>query len=170
MAKCVNCGATVLFGGVKREELTFCSEGCFRNALLNDRLINIPDEVLNETVHSVHEGLCPICGGNGPVDIHFAHRVMSFLVVTQYQKRPRLSCQSCGTKWKIWNNFITFLLGWWGIPFGLAMTPIYLVCNLVNIALPVSTLEPSQHLIEHVKLQLGEAAMAGQDLQKQQNT
>lgn len=38
----------------------------------------------------------------------------------------------------------SFLLGWWGIPFGILMTPIQLLRNGYAMLFPPSTAEPSE--------------------------
>lgn len=161
MSKCANCGTMILFGGKKHGSLTFCGDGCFHQGVYLREALAIPDEVVEQVVREFHEGECPVCGGPGPVDFHFSHRVMSFLVITQFQTIPRISCSGCGMNAKIWNSFVTFGLGWWGVPFGIALTPVYLARNLFGL-LSSGSLEPSQHLKDHVKLMIAQQALEQQ--------
>jgi hypothetical protein len=112
----------------------------------------VPDDLVDELVHETHTGNCPMCGGIGPVDIHVSHRVISLLVMTLFHSTPRMSCQSCATFAKIKDSLITLFLGWWGFPWGVVTTPIYLMRNAYGLICPVSSLEPSQQLKDHLRL------------------
>lgn len=150
MASCANCGTAILFGGVyDDEQRRFCSENCAGIFEAND--VPVPEDWLRETLQEVHQGVCPCCGGAGPVDVHYAYRVMSFLVITQYRTVPIISCSGCGTGSKIKNLFITMFLGWWGFPFGIILTPIYLFRNVAAMISPTPPHEPSPELREHVR-------------------
>ncbi len=151
MAKCAHCGATILFGGTPYGNAVFCNDKCLHQGVYAREAQHVPEEMVDDLVRQIHEGECPVCGGPGPIDFHFSHRVMSFLVVTQYQTNPRISCRGCGSSAKIKDFFVTTFVGWWGIPFGVILTPIYMIRNLFGLAAP-SSLEPSEHLREHAKL------------------
>jgi len=152
MASCASCGQTILFGGKKCGDFVFCNDRCLSNGTLQKIAVNIPDDVILELAHEFHASACPICGGAGPIDVHLAYRVMSFVVLTRYQTIPQISCRRCGKKMKMNNALLTFALGWWGFPFGLILAPVYLIRNLIGIASPPSALEPSAHLKTHARL------------------
>ena len=154
MANCASCGQMILFGGVKHGSLRFCNKRCYDAAGYLQVAEQLPDDVVDEALTDFHQSNCPCCGGPGPVDIHFSHRVMSFVVLTQFQTIPKICCSSCGTKSKIGNFFATLFLGWWGFPFGLIFTPIYLCKNIYGIVFPVSSVEPTEHLRDFVKQNL----------------
>jgi hypothetical protein len=156
MSTCANCGETILFGGVKYGTLTFCRKRCFNNNPIVQIAVTLPEEEIQELVQKIHEGTCPICGGHGPVDIHSSCRVVSFLFATSYQTNQRISCRSCAAKANFTNGLISLLFGWWGIPWGILMTPFYLLRNFWGLICPVSTLEPSEKLKEHVRLMIAE--------------
>lgn len=151
MATCANCGQAILFGGIKDGTLRFCNQKCFDAAAHLRMSLEVPEDEVDETLTEFHQSDCPCCGGPGPVDIHFSHRVMSFLILTQYQTIPKISCRSCAAKAKLGNFFATLFLGWWGVPFGLILTPIYLCRNLFGLMFPVSADAPSDQLREFVR-------------------
>ena len=156
MATCANCGQGILFGGVKQGTMRFCNDQCY-NAASHLHVGNeVPEDVLEAAVTAFHQGDCPYCGGPGPVDFHYSYCVMSFLIITRFQTVPKVSCSSCGTKAKLSNFFTTLFLGWWGFPFGLIFTPIYLCRNLFGMIFSQSTDTPSELLREFVKLQLAQ--------------
>jgi len=74
---------------------------------------------------------CPVCGNhreqlNGTV----SHTVKSFVFVTSYRTKITIACESCLDKKN--NDAIrsTALLGWWGIPWGILKTPVYIYRNV----------------------------------------
>ena len=116
--------------------------------------VEVPEDEIEEALTAFHQGDCPCCGGPGPVDFHFSYRVISFVVLTQFQTIPKISCRSCAQKSKLGNFFATLFLGWWGIPFGLIITPIYLCKNLYSLMFPVSADYPSDQLREFIRLNI----------------
>lgn len=123
--------------------------------------LEVPDEHIDATVTGIHQGNCPVCGGPGPVDIHTAYRAVSLIAVTFWKPVERLSCRRCGVKFLLYNLVVTFFFGWWGVPTGVAVTPIYLCCNVGNLLFPVSPHRPSAELTQHVKTELGKQMLAG---------
>ena len=160
MAVCSNCGQWILFGGIKHGTMRFCNKKCYdASATFLNLADQLPDDVVEQAVSQIHQGDCPCCGGAGPIDVHYSYRVMSFFVVTQFQTIPKISCVSCAVKPKVGNFLTSFFLGWWGVPFGLLITPVYLYKNLYSLVFPVSTSEPSLYLREYVRNNLAHQAM-----------
>jgi len=156
MPNCANCGQQILFGGVSHGTLRFCNQKCYNAASHLRESLDMPDDELEAAVTAFHQGDCPCCGGPGPVDMHFSHRVMSFLVFTQFQTIPKISCRSCAAKAKLANFFLTLFIGWWGVPFGLILTPIYLCRNLFSLISPTAADAPSDQLREFIRLNLAQ--------------
>jgi hypothetical protein len=74
---------------------------------------------------------CPICGNqteklNGTV----SYTVKSFLLFTSYGAEPTVACGSCLDKKNNDAILSTVLLGWWGIPWGVLKTPVYIYKNI----------------------------------------
>ncbi|WP_447637561.1 hypothetical protein [Flavobacterium microcysteis] len=74
---------------------------------------------------------CLVCGNhreqlNGTA----SHTVKSFVFVTSYRTKITIACESCLDKKN--NDAIrsTALLGWWGIPWGVLKTPVYIYRNV----------------------------------------
>jgi hypothetical protein len=76
----------------------------------------LPQAAVQEQVWKAHQGLCPKCGGAGPVDVHVSHKVWSALVLTSWASTPRISCRSCGLKSQLIGTAFSLVFGWWGIP------------------------------------------------------
>jgi hypothetical protein len=109
---------------------------------------------LHEEVRKVHQGHCPRCQGPGPVDVHVSHRVWSALVVTRYSTRSIVSCKSCGTKARLLDSALALVLGWWGLPWGLIMTPVQIGRNVVGFFSAPDPRLPSTALEAAVRSQL----------------
>ncbi|PWJ41847.1 hypothetical protein [Sediminitomix flava] len=76
---------------------------------------------------------CPECGEkNGTLQGHLIRKVMSFIVLTYSSKRPIICCSDCGESEKQSSLIKTFLLGWWGLPFGILKTPYYLISHFLD--------------------------------------
>ena len=122
MAKCAYCGKFLLFG-TKVGELRFCGRECKEKGLLIPLAETSGARRRAEHAAATHQQNCPVCLGPGPVDIFTTHTAMSFLVLTQWKSKPQLSCALCGCA-AIWKGIAsTAVLGWWGFPFGLIITP-----------------------------------------------
>ncbi|MDR0521359.1 MAG: hypothetical protein LBH00_05850, partial [Planctomycetaceae bacterium] len=59
---------------------------------------------------------------------------------------------AASAKWK--NLFLTGLFGWWGFPWGLFITPLYIGKNLYGLMFPTPSEQPSAELREHVRTNL----------------
>jgi hypothetical protein len=56
--------------------------------------------------------------------------VWSFILLTSWKSQPQISCKSCAVKSQALGFVSSFFLGWWGIPWGIVMTPVQMVRNL----------------------------------------
>lgn len=131
MARCASCRQLILFGGVQQGARRYCNEQCALTASLQS--VALSEGEIDDALMRVHLGACPSCGGQGPIDAHASYRVISVILVTQYATHVNLGCTSCGRKVIAKNLAITFFAGWWGLPSGLLLTPIYLVMGAVSL-------------------------------------
>ena len=146
MSQCDYCGKDILFGGISEYDLRFCNKKCRENgdALVLSRSL-IPEDIVNKEAQAIHQGLCPKCQGNGPVDVHTSYRVLSALVITHWRTSPNICCRSCGTKSQVCDCIFSFFLGWWSLH-GLFTTPVYVFKNIVGILKGPEELNPSEKL------------------------
>jgi hypothetical protein len=110
-----------------------------------------PANYLADQVTQVHRGPCPSCGGPGPIDVHSWHIVVSAIYLTSRRTNSQLSCVPCGKKKQITGALVTLAFGWWGFPFGLIFTPIYLGMNISAMLKPPDPSTPSERLRELVR-------------------
>ena len=162
MAACAHCNTTILFGGKKQGALRFCNANCERSGVLATVANQIPKQTVERHLAQVHGGNCPRCHGGGPVDVHVSHRVWSALFFTSWSSRPVVCCQSCGTKRKIGDTVFSLLLGWWGIPWGLLVTPMQVGKNIVGFFRSPNPSAPSPALEKMLRLQLAANVEQGQ--------
>jgi hypothetical protein len=158
MTKCSQCGSTILFGSKRDGALRFCSDPCWQKSVLLRATSQVPAEIVDQYVRATHSGDCPKCHGPGPVDVHTSYRVWSAVVVTAWSSRPQVCCASCGRKAKVADALFCLLLGWWGIPFGLAITPLQIGYNLIGLTRGPDPTRPSDQLRNLICLQLAKSA------------
>jgi hypothetical protein len=162
MAKCDYCSSTIIFGGKRDANGRFCNQKCRGRGALLAISRQLPDPSVQDQVWKVHQGPCPKCSGAGPVDVHISHRVWSAFVLTSWSSWPDLSCRSCGIKSQAVGAAFSLVLGWWGFPWGLVVTPIQIGRNLFGMASPPEPTKPSPQLEKIVRM-----TIAGQMLQQQ---
>jgi hypothetical protein len=122
---------------------------------------------IGEQVHSIHQGRCPQCGGPGPVDIHTSYQVWSAIFFASWRKQQELCCKSCGVASQVGGVLFCLLLGWWGFPFGLIMTPVQIMRNLWAIFFGPDPRYPSKNLRKRVHATI---AMSGGSRQPPKRT
>ncbi len=133
MARCDTCGNMVVFGGEHWNGMDFCSEECLQVAVTASSREGIPDDVVLQRAMEFRNRPCPRCGGEGPNDVHSAWSIYSLLIVTHRAKKETIACSKCGIKHKLKYFLFTGLCGWWGIPFGILMTPFFEFVNLLGL-------------------------------------
>lgn len=163
MATCSSCGSVIIFGGIKDGKLRFCNEKCRSAGTLMYYAQNVPDDAALDAAKDILQGDCPICSGAGPVDFHTSHSIWSVVYFTSFKSTPVLCCRRCGRKNAIKSSAFSALFGWWGIPFGMIMTPIQLGRNCYAILSPPKLQEPSKELLEYVKLDIAHFALTEPD-------
>src|SRR5262249_4991286 len=116
-------------------------------------------------VEQIHYGLCPKCSGPGPVDVHVSYRVWSVLIVTTWSNKPQISCRRCGVRSQLASAGVSAVVGWWGFPWGLVMTPVQVTRNIVAAARGGGPTQPSAELERMVRLAMvGEQAAPARGL------
>lgn len=163
MAKCAYCGTTILFGGKKVEDLTFCSTKCLTKGQVALVARTVPDDLVVSQARTVHAGPCPVCNQKrGPVDVHTSHKVASFILMTSWSSNPRVSCRSCGVKAQFGGLLYSLFLGWWGFPWGILMTPVQVTKNIFGMLRSDTSVNPSEQLEQIVRMNIAVQALENQ--------
>jgi hypothetical protein len=160
MTKCDYCGSTIVFGGAREAGRCFCNDRCRKQGVLLSIAEQFPPEMVQQRVKEVHQGSCPNCRGHGPIDVHTSHRVWSAVYLTSWSSRPQVCCRSCGTKRELGDAAFSLVLGWWGVPWGLIMTPVQVVRNLSGVFGGPDPARPSAQLEKFVRMTLAAQAAA----------
>ena len=163
MANCAYCNSFILFGGVKADGFTFCNAKCRTNGFYLSVAQQIPEATLLGTIEQIDRAGCPKCKRPGPVEVHTAHTVWSAVLLTSWQSRPQVSCRSCGVKHQIGSAALSAVVGWWGFPWGLIMTPVQIGRNVHGMF--SNPAHPSPQLKRIVGLTLAQQAVARQQAQ-----
>lgn len=166
MARCDSCGTTILFGGVREGDLRFCNDKCHQNGFLLTMAQEVPPNLVSQHLAALHQGACPKCNGPGPVDIHTSHIVWSILVMTSWNSSPQLCCRRCGFKSKLGSAVLSGLVGWWGFPWGLIVTPIQIGRNVFGMFTPPDPAVPSSQLEQIVRVNLASQLIHASDQQQ----
>lgn len=151
-AICVTCGKSPFFPN-NSEGMTFCNEACEKQYFVN-KSYQI-DDLARREIREVHQGKCPQCGGDGPVDLHPYFLIWSALVMSSMSTKSVLACRKCATKYQLKYAAICAAVGWWGLPWGILMTPVYIVRNIWKLARPVDPSVPSADLEFMLRCDLG---------------
>jgi hypothetical protein len=121
---------------------------------------------VNEAVMRVHQGLCPKCSGMGPVDVYVHHRVWSALFLTSWKSTPQISCRSCGVKSQIGDAVFSLVMGWWGFPWGLLLTPVQIVRNIGGMLHGPDPSKPSPRLEKAIRMNIAAQSVSRQQTQR----
>jgi hypothetical protein len=167
MARCDYCDSFVLFGSGKSEGLSFCSEECQDSRSILSISEQIPSGEVEQYIWDVHQGSCPLCGGSGPVDVYKAYRIWSAILMSSWSTQPQISCSACGLKHQLGTAVFSLVAGWWGIPWGVIMTPVQVLRGIVAIANRPDPSVPSKQLKTMMRIELAAALLERQQTEGQ---
>jgi len=168
MATCSYCGTTILFGGKREGDYRFCNDTCLANGYVLKVANEIPAELVERRAAEVHSGACPKCGKAGPVDVQTHYTIWSALLLTSWKSNPEICCRSCGVKSKLGGMAFSLVLGWWGIPWGILITPVQVTRNFVGLFSGPDAGKPSEKLRNIMKVELGARLIETQQKLQQQ--
>ncbi len=160
MSTCAVCGSTILFGGKRMDEYRFCNDTCLAKGRHLAVASQVPDDLVAQLAAKLHAGPCPKCQGAGPIDVHKAHSVWSALVLTSWKTQPYVVCKRCGTRAQLLALLSSTLFGWWGVPWGLLVTPMQIVRNVAALRRSPDPLRPSEDLLRLARLHLASQLVA----------
>lgn len=160
---CANCGSTILFGGKKSGNRKYCNEKCFEADEIGRMSDAIPDSEVDRFSAEIRQADCPQCGKNSGLEVFKSYFIYSVILFTSWKQKPELSCRSCARKRQLKDFFASSFLGWWGIPFGILITPIILVANVVAMIINPLHKQPSKKLKEYARLLIAQDILSRQE-------
>jgi hypothetical protein len=159
MSKCATCGKSIIAGGIRDHGFRFCSKPCHqRKASYIAKMRAIPDAVVKIEVEKIRHMRCARCKKNSGVEMHKSAFVWSMIFMTRFGEHKHVCCKTCALKSQAMDTVRTALFGWWGIPFGLIMTPISIVSNVSQMIITARRTQPSSALSEFARERLARQA------------
>jgi hypothetical protein len=73
--------------------------------------------------------------------------------MTSWNSSPEMSCKGCAVKRQLGAALLDGVVGWWGFPWGLIMTPVQIVRNVVDMIGGPKASQPSSMLERIVRIQ-----------------
>jgi hypothetical protein len=146
----------VVVGGVRSGEERFCNTKCQQRGHLLSLAKLVPGETLDREVEQVFRGNCPKCGSLGPIDVHKYYEVWSLLVLTRWATSQQISCRSCAMKRQSGALVFSMFCGWWGIPWGIILTPIQVTRNIAALCSRADSSGPSASLRKLIQITIGQ--------------
>lgn len=141
---------------------------------LNQNLINSVDfqnkELTEDEMKTyctiLQNHACPKCSSKtSKLHVSMIGRVVSMLVITNYQKSIKIACSDCLDQWNKEASMKSALLGWWGFPWGPIQTIRSFVFNS-NMRKHNRTEYPSELFQEFVLGNIGVLEVSKTDPQK----
>jgi hypothetical protein len=152
MATCDCCGKYYTFGALKAGRYAFCNGTCHSRGSVLVVLDRVPPRHVADYIDGAHRSDCPSCGRAGPIDLRRSHWVWSLMVLTRWGTDQRIECVRCGRLRQAKAMGFSLLAGWWGVPFGLVLTPVQLVRNAIGLM--QSSKRPSADFERLMRLEL----------------
>lgn len=159
MATCGACGSTIVFGGRELSGLRFCNDHCARRGQVALVARQMPVQEAHALASEIHRGRCPKCAGPGPVDVRTMYEIWSAVLLTRWSTLTQVSCRKCGVRRQSLAAVGSAVLGWWGFPWGLLITPVQITRNIIELARPHDPRRPSPQLVQHSRMILAEHAL-----------
>ena len=147
---------------MKDEGQKYCSKQCLHNARMLELAVDIPDNITLTHAEAIRNGHCPICNRqNSKNEIRRYYWVWSAVYFTRWGSRNRISCKKCAVKKNLSSIISSFLLGWWWVPWGIFITRLQIISNLVA-KFQNDNLQCSEELIQTAKIRLAETVHQSQ--------
>ncbi|MBC3882632.1 hypothetical protein H8K35_14665 [Undibacterium sp. LX40W] len=156
--ECDHCGNSARFSPVLDGGQRFCSKSCLRKARLLEISVDISETEIVRHARNIKIGECPDCHRkDSKVEVRYYYRVWSAAIITQWTKRNHVCCRACGRQTNFGSLMFCLLLGWWGIPWGIIITPAQIISNIVEMFKARDEPEPSEELIAVARINLAAA-------------
>jgi hypothetical protein len=154
-SECDFCGSSARFSALLDGGQRFCSKNCLRNARLMEVSEDISEETIFQHACRIKESPCPLCQQlSSKTEVRRYYRVWSIGILTSWVKRTHICCLSCARKTNFGSLIFCTLFGWWGIPWGLIITPAQIFANISEMFKSRSESPPSEELIQAARLDL----------------
>ena len=154
MAKCTGCNGTILFGGITNRDGKYCNEECISTHCVSVADEIVPKAQMEKIVEDAHKMDCPKCKSPGPVDIHQATKITSYLIAYTVATDSIIACAKCGKGHKFKAGIHTLFLGIWS-PKGLLHSLIYFPAGIIGGLTTSVSSGPSKKFTKAIKANVG---------------
>lgn len=158
--RCDACNLWVLLSDIEDGDYRYCCDACLETGPVFPRSRQLPAADVRLKALKISSGRCGQCQGPGPVELRTSYRIWSVVVLTHWSSRQQVSCRRCGLRAQLRGLVYSVLLGWWGLPLGVLMTPVQIVRNLVAMLRVPDPQQPSPGLVHRASLQLAQERIA----------
>jgi hypothetical protein len=138
---------------MKAGSYLFCSGICHDNGRVLEVLDNVPPSDVMEYVANARRAPCATCGNAGPIDVWSSFRARSVVFYTSWSTVKKLECRSCARKRQWGDLSYSLVAGWWGVPWGIFVTPVQVIRNIIAL-LQGNRTEPSRRFQQVIKIDL----------------
>jgi hypothetical protein len=153
--QCDYCGSSARFSYVSDDGQRFCNQTCLRDARLMEEAEDIDLLDIEKHALEIRNSDCPVCKRqNGIVEVRWKYRVWSAFYITRWTKTKSVCCKSCGRKQNSSSIAFSAFLGWWGVPWGIIITPAQIISNIVEMFRSDDRSAPSADLLLAARLNL----------------
>jgi hypothetical protein len=161
MAVCDYCNKNFNFFGVHEGDYSFCSANCKNQArALLKSLEQFTPQQIEDYIGRSRAGPCRQCGKPNPVDLYQSYRVISMILLTRWTTHNHFVCRECARREQLKSLAYSAALGWWGFPFGLVLTPVQIIRNIVAMSGGADPKQASPRLRSLLKLNLARQVAA----------
>jgi hypothetical protein len=133
MATCDFCGTYFTFGALKTGRHSFCSGACQDRGRVLQTLDQLSTADLDRYVNEAHHSICQSCKEQKSIDVRRSHWVWSAGFVTRWGSTAKVECAVCSRPRQLKALLLSLLVGWWGVPFGVFITPVQVVRNIKGL-------------------------------------
>ncbi|WP_052941288.1 hypothetical protein [Chromobacterium subtsugae] len=153
--ECDFCGSWAGRSAVVDGGQRFCRQACLREARLLEISEDIPTDMIFQHACRIKQGSCSLCKkASSTTEVRPYYRVWSIGILTRWTKRTHICCHSCGRKTNFACLIFSFAFGWWGMPWGLIITPAQIISNLAEMFRSRADATPSDALLRAARLDL----------------
>lgn len=161
MANCDYCGKFFRGGSLQRGQYQFCNSACLVRGKVLSLLDNYSTTKIDSHIASLRTGKCKECGSSANIDFHKSYSVYSLIFYTSWKTVTHFCCKKCGRRHQVEAALYSFVLGWWGIPFGFFVTPWQIGRNVIGMLRTDD--RPSDDLKRFARLKLADKLAAGSE-------
>jgi len=159
---CDFCGQQLGWGAVRTNDYEFCSQKCAEQGRIFDVLKTVPKAQLDDYVMRTHMSECSTCKKNKGIDAHPSYEVWSALVITRWTSSYKIQCVECAKSRQRNSLVFSLIAGWWGVPWGIFITPLQVIRNIGALRSAPKVGEPSAKFYKLATTHLAKQMVSGQ--------